>query len=243
MGNVLVVGGSKGIGFSIVNDLLAKGHHVTAVARDTGPLEALSEEKLTIVGGNALEAKTIKKAVEMAAANGSITGLTYCVGTILLKPVNALKDEEFLDAFEKNVLGAIRWVKEALPELKKDGGGAIVLFSTTAARIGLPNHTLVATVKGAVEGFARSLAADVAPNNVRVNVLANGLIDTPLAKPLTSSDAALQASIKIHPLGRIGQPEEPARFASLLLTEEGSFVTGQIIAIDGGVSSIKPRIG
>lgn len=166
-------------------------------------------------------------------------GLVYTPGTINLKPFTALKPEDFLADFQLNVLGAIQVIKAALKPLRNAKGSSVVMFSTVAVQLGLNYHTSIATAKGALEGFGRSLAAELASKQVRVNLVAPSLTDTPLAQNLLSTEEKQEASRERHPIGRYGQPEDIARAAVFLLSDDSSWVTGQVLHVDGGLLTLR----
>ena len=147
--------------------------------------------------------------------------------------------QDFENDFSQNVLGAVAILQKILPNLKKANGASIVLFSTVAAKLGMPFHSSIAAAKGAIEGLAKSLAAELAAANIRVNVIAPSLTDTPLAGPLLSTPEKREAAAKRHPLQRVGTPEEIAQMIEFLLSDKSSWITGQIIGIDGGMGSLK----
>jgi NAD(P)-dependent dehydrogenase (short-subunit alcohol dehydrogenase family) len=168
----------------------------------------------------------------------SIDGLVYCPGSIKLKPFSRIKPNQFEADFQLQVLGAIKVLQGALPALKANTGGSVVMFSTVAVQSGFNFHSQVATSKGAVEGLIRSLAAEWAPN-IRVNGIAPSITNTPLAGSLLSTDQKKQANAEKHPLKRIGTPEDIANMAEFLLSDNSSWITGQIMHVDGGMSSLK----
>jgi NAD(P)-dependent dehydrogenase (short-subunit alcohol dehydrogenase family) len=167
-------------------------------------------------------------------------GLVYCPGTINLKPVQRITPDELSHDFNINAAGAFRMISASLKKLKAASGASIVLFSTVAVQTGMPYHVSVAAAKGAVEGMARSLAAELASSQIRVNVIAPSLTDTPLASPLLSTPEKKEAAAKRHPLGRFGNPADIASAALFLLSGQSSWITGQIIGVDGGMSTLRP---
>jgi NAD(P)-dependent dehydrogenase (short-subunit alcohol dehydrogenase family) len=229
--NILIIGGSTGIGEAIVSQL-----------GDTANL-FLGSRSVNDISNNAsktsFEYDVIKNPPLPDNLPEKLDGLVYCPGTIRLRPFAQLKDDDFLEEYQVNFLGAVRVIREALPRLKKaEEGGSIVLFSTVAVQTGMGYHASIASAKGAIEGLTRSLAAELAPK-IRVNAIAPSLTDTPLASQLLSNDQRRQASADRHPLKRIGQAEDIASMATFLLDDSSSWMTGQILAVDGGMSSIR----
>ena len=167
-----------------------------------------------------------------------LDGVAYCPGTINLKPFHTLKPEDFLNDFSINVVGAVRSLQALLPKLKRAESPGIVLFSTVAVSRGMHFHSSIASSKGAVEGLTRSLAAEWAPK-IRVNAIAPSLTDTPLASKLLASESRKTASAERHPLKRIGHPDDIAQMAAFLMSPSSSWITGQIIGVDGGLSGIQ----
>lgn len=230
--NYLVIGGSSGIGLAIVQSLAGQGAIVYAASRSGESLKGLAN-----VQHLRLDVTAFPEA--LAPLPESLQGLVYCPGTIRLKPFPRLKPEEFIQDFRINLLGAVQAIQACLSRLKKSrGGAAVVLFSTVAVQTGMPFHAAVAAAKGAVEGLTRSLAAELAPR-IRVNAIAPSLTRTRLAADLLATEEKQKAAAERHPLKRIGSPSELAAVAARLLSEEFAWMTGQILAVDGGMSSIR----
>lgn len=226
--NVLLIGGNSGIGLETAKLLSTSAWKVTAAVRDARPLASL---------GIATQNFDAENVPELDLPE-SLDALVYCPGTINLKPFHRLSADDFQRDFQINCLAAAQVIQQAFPALKKSGNASIVLFSTVAVGTGMPFHASIAAAKGAVEGLTRSLAAELAPR-IRVNAIAPSLTDTPLAGTLLSSDAKRDAAAERHPLKRVGDPVATARTVSYLLSAESAFMTGQILALDGGLSSVK----
>ena len=210
------------------------------VGRDAAKLETLAAE----LGGTFAVADVLDRAALEAAvqaAGAEIAGLAYCVGSITLKPVSRITDEDVERDFRLNALGALRAVQAALPGLKAHAGvSSIVLFSSVAVAQGFTAHASIGMAKGAVEGLMLSLAAELAPK-IRVNCIAPSLTKTPLAKALTSNEQMAAAIAGMHPLQRLGEADDVAAAAAFLLSAEASWITGQVIGVDGGRSSLRSK--
>ena len=237
--NILIFGGIGGIGGALTESLSAQGH--TVFATTTRP-ERSTESRLPperIIHADAMRLETIQAAVKAASVNG-LDGLAFCVGTINLKPLARTSPEDLLRDFQINTVSAFVAIKEAAPQLAQSQG-SVVLFSSVAASRGFPNHSAIAAAKAGLEGLARTLAAELAPN-VRVNLIAPSLTDTPLAQPLTQNAKMKEAIEAMHPLARLGSAEEMAKAAAFLLSDDSGWITGQTLHIDGGRFSVeKPR--
>jgi 3-oxoacyl-[acyl-carrier protein] reductase len=168
---------------------------------------------------------------------GELNGLIYCPGSINLRPFNRLTEDDYINDFQLNVMGAVKCINASLKNLKA-GNGSVVLFSTVAVQQGMAFHASVAASKGALEGLTRSLAAEFAPS-VRVNCIAPSLTETPLAEALLSNERKREASEQRHPLKRVGKPEDIASMAVHLMSENASWMSGQVISIDGGMSRLR----
>jgi len=226
--HIAIIGGTSGIGRATIVLLKSKEYILHVACR--------SPEKLADLGisSQAFDATTPGSLVWPE----KLDGLIYFPGMIQLKPFHRLTAEDFQKDFQVNLLGAVAALQSALPALKASGNASVVLFSTVAVSQGMPMHASIASAKGAVEGLTRSLAAEWAPV-IRVNAIAPSLTDTPLAAPLLNSDLKKEASAKRHPLQRIGSPDEFAELTEFLLSDAARFMTGQIIHVDGGLSSVK----
>lgn len=230
MKTYVVFGGSRGIGAALVSILLKDGHSVINISRNE------SEESHVNLSYHSLD--VLEQEWDSLPVLQEIHGLAYCPGSIDLKPLRRVSVEDMEEAMDVNLYGALKAIKWAYPVMRKTPNAAVVLFSTVAVSQGMPFHTVVASAKGAVEGFTKSLAAEFAPK-VRVNCIAPSLTDTELAGDLLRDDKRREASSEKHPLKRIGQREDIAHAAQYLLGEESSWVTGQVLHVDGGMSSIR----
>lgn len=238
----VVLGATGGIGSATVRRLVKRGARVVAAARDQGRLDELAAETgVETMTLDAAEPDQVKGAVDRCSAEfGQFDGIVNCVGSILLRPAHMTKVGDFDETVRQNLRTAFATVHAGAGALRK-GGGSIVLCSTAAARAGLPNHEAIAAAKAGVQGLCLSAAATYAPQKVRVNCVAPGLVDTAMAAPITSSEKALEMSRAMHALGRIGQPDEVASAIEWLLDPGQSWVTGQIIGVDGGLGTLRSR--
>ncbi|MBY0518524.1 MAG: SDR family oxidoreductase [Bacteriovoracaceae bacterium] len=216
MKNIVIIGASHGIGASILTKL--SGHQVFPFSRsETPPFDVLTQD------------------LPLDGLPEVIDGVVYCPGSINLKPFHLLKNEDFEMEWQLNFMGAVKVLRTLYPRLKKSEMASVVLFSTVAVQNGMPYHASIAAAKGAIEGLTRSLASEWAPK-IRVNAIAPSLVETPLSAKLTANAKIKEQSIEKHPLKRIGTPEDIASAAVYLLSDESSWMTGQILAVDGGMS-------
>tara|TARA_Y100001978_G_scaffold202735_1_gene224906 strand:- start:536 stop:1231 length:696 start_codon:yes stop_codon:yes gene_type:complete len=228
--NYLIVGGGSGIGKVIAERLAAEGNQVWAFSRSIE--EADSRSGIICRHFDVLKDESLPEIEE------AIDGLVYCPGSIQLKPFERIALDDFRADLEINYLGAVKVLQQAMPLLKKSNSASVVLFSTIAVQNGLPFHSSISGAKGAVEGLSRSLAAEYAPK-IRFNAIAPSLTDTPLAQALLSNDRKREANAERHPLKRVGQPEDLAEMALFLLSEKSSWISGQVLKVDGGMSAIR----
>ena len=225
-----IIGASKGIGLELAKQLSERGDEVLAFNRTVNEPSGL--QNVTTYEFDA-ETDDVFPQIE-----GAIYGLVYCPGTINLKPFHRLTEADFLNDLRVNLLGAVAVIQKLLPNLKQSESSSIVLFSTVAVQTGMGFHASIAASKGAIEGLARSLASEFAPK-IRVNCIAPSLTDTPLAERLLNSPEKREASAARHPLKAIGAPADIASAAAFLLSDQASWMTGQILHIDGGMSSVR----
>lgn len=229
--NYMVIGASSGIGEVVAARLAEQGANVYALGRR----DELGKEARNI---HYAVCDVTADEPSFPAIEVPIDGLAYLPGTINLKPFHLLRRKDFLQDLEINYLGAVKVLQHYLPLLRDADSASIVLTSTVAVQTGLGFHASIAGAKGAVEGLTRSLAAELAPK-IRVNAVAPSLTDTPLAKSLLSQSAKREAAAKRHPLQRVGSPEDIAAAVCFLLGDESSWMTGQVLSVDGGLSRIR----
>lgn len=226
MKNILLIGGSHGIGRSMAKQLSAN-NKVFIASRTTEDLADLEVTHISFdVTTDDLDPTSLPETID---------GFVYCPGSINLKPFKMMHLETFEEDMQLNFFSLVKVVKAVLPKMAESS--SMVFFSTVAVGTGMPFHTSVAAAKGAVEGFAKSMAAEYSPK-IRVNVIAPSLVDTPLAKRLLSNDRKREMMSERHPLKRIGEAEDIANIGSFLLSEKSSWMTGQIIGVDGGLSTL-----
>lgn len=231
MQHYLIIGASSGIGQELAIQLAKSGNQVTATFNKNEP----TVENSTI---HFHHLNVLDDALSLDFLPDELSGVVYCPGSINLRPFERIKPEDFEADYKLQVIGAIRIIQMVLPRLKKAENASIVLFSTLAVQTGLNFHTQVAASKGAIEGLTKSLAAEFAPK-IRVNCIAPSLTNTPLAASLVNTEQKMDASAQRHPLKRIGTTADIANMAAFLLSEKASWITGQILHVDGGMSSLK----
>lgn len=231
MQNYLIIGGSSGIGRELAIQLSQSGSQVFATFHKSEPSNENSQIQFHHLN-------VLDDTLSLDFLPEKLAGLVYCPGSINLRPFERIKAVDFETDYKLQVIGAIKIIQLVLPKLKKSENASIVLFSTVAVQTGLPFHTQVASSKGAVEGLTKALAAELAPT-VRVNCIAPSLTDTPLAAFLLNSEQKKEVNALRHPLKRIGKPEDIANMAAFLLSQKASWITGQILHVDGGMSSLK----
>jgi NAD(P)-dependent dehydrogenase (short-subunit alcohol dehydrogenase family) len=238
----LVIGAAGGIGSALVRRLVASGGKVFLAGRDATRLESLATE-LGMPWGTveATDPDAIDALAERAASElGGLDGLANCAGSILLKPAHLTSTADWNATIATNLTSAFGCVRAA-GRLMKGEGGSVVLVSSAAARVGLANHEAIAAAKAGIIGLVLSAAATYAKQKVRFNAVAPGLVRTPLSKGLLSSELAEKASVGMHPLGRLGEPDEVAAAIQWFLDPAQGWITGQVLGIDGGLADLRGR--
>ena len=225
--NILLIGGSSGIGLSLVNQI-SQDHNVYAACRSSNSLP----ENVNYINYDVLNDE-----LDSSLFPETIDSFIYLPGSINLRPFKSLSIESFKEDLEINFIGLIKSLKSVLKNLSASNSASIVLFSTVAVQRGMPFHSSVSSSKGAIEGLAKSLAAELSPK-IRVNVIAPSLVNTPLANRFLNNDIKIEKSANRHPLKRIGSASDIANLIDYLISDKSSWITGQIIAVDGGLSTI-----
>ena len=228
MKNILLIGGSYGIGLEITK-LIQTENNVYVASRTW---ENNSDLKVTHIPFDATS-----ETLDLSQLPEVIDGLVYCPGTINLRPFKALKIEAFETDLQINFISLVKVIQTVLPNLIASENASIVLFSSVAVKMGMPFHTSISAAKGAIEGFAKALAAEFAPK-IRVNVIAPSLTDTPLANKFLNSDDKKEKSATRNPMKKVGSPEDIAQMASFLLSEKTNWISGQVFPVDGGMSTL-----
>lgn len=236
----VILGATGGIGSDLCRRLSESGARLVVGARKEQRLNALAEATGALaVSLDATKSGEVDKLFARAVEkHGRVDGVANCVGSFLLKPAHLTSAEEFAETISLNLNTAFGTVKAAARHMKQ--GGSVVLLSSVAARVGLANHEAIAAAKAGVIGLALSAAATYVGRGLRVNVVAPGLVQTPLTAGLTASESARQASLDLHPLGRLGEPGDISPLIEWLLKPATSWVTGQVFGVDGGLSTLRP---
>jgi NAD(P)-dependent dehydrogenase (short-subunit alcohol dehydrogenase family) len=238
----VIFGAYGGVGSALCSRLAKRGANLLLAGRDEARLAPLAAElgaqTFPVDATNLRQVEScIKHASEL---HGGVNGVANCVGSLLLKPAHLLTEEEWDATITTNLKSAFAVVRATTAAMAKQGG-SIVLFSTAAVRIGLANHEAISAAKAGVEGLALAAAATYASKGIRVNCVAPGMTQTPLTAKLLQNEMTARASAGMHALGRIGEPNDIASAIEWLLDPEQSWVTGQVIAVDGGLSRIRSR--
>jgi 3-oxoacyl-[acyl-carrier protein] reductase len=242
---VFILGGAGGIGSELARLVVASGGSVFLAGRDPAKLAALAGElgadRARHAAVDASDPDALDACIDAAAAAlGGLTGIACCAGSLLLKPAHLTTTAEWQATLAANLTSAFGCVRAA-GRLMKAEGGAVVLVSSAAARIGLANHEAIAAAKAGIVGLVLSAAATYARQKIRFNAVAPGLTRTPLTQGLVASELAEKASVGMHPLGRLGTPGDVARAIAFLLDPAQDWITGQVLGVDGGLASLKTR--
>jgi NAD(P)-dependent dehydrogenase (short-subunit alcohol dehydrogenase family) len=230
MRNIVIIGGSSGIGEAIVSELIQTGASIYASYHTN---QKASKEQIHF-----FYLDVLNQTNDLSFLPDQIDGLVYCPGSIVLKPFSRITADDLMNDYQLQVIGAVKIIQQLLPNLKKSNAASILLFSTVAVQMGFNFHTVVAASKGAIEGLTKALAAELAPK-IRVNCIAPSITNTALAASLLNTEEKVAANAQRHPLKKIGTAADIASMACFLLSDQASWITGQIMLVDGGMSAIK----
>jgi NAD(P)-dependent dehydrogenase (short-subunit alcohol dehydrogenase family) len=236
---IFLIGASGGIGSATARRLKSQGHELVLAGRNEDKLKALAQELDSPYEAlNAADFDALDKAVQ---AHSPIAAIVNCAGSLLLKPAHLTTEREYRETIDLSLTTAFATVRAGAKAMMSTGGGSIVLCATAAARAGFANHEAIAAAKGGIMALTLSAAASYGARNIRVNCVAPGLVETPLTARITANEAARNASQSMHVLGRLGKPEDVASAISWLVDPENSWVTGQVLGVDGGLGTIRTK--
>jgi len=238
---VWVIGGSGGIGSHIARRMSANGWKVIISARNIEKLNEISNHSsIEAIVLDATDADQVQsKAVEISKTYGSLDAVVNSVGSIFLRPLHATSPEQFSDTITQNLVTSFNVIRATAKIMMRGNGGRIVLFSSAAASLGMPNHAAISAAKAGVEGLARAAAADYAKRGIRINVISPGLVDTPLSAHLLANEKSRTISENMHPVGSIGNADDIASVAEWLIKDAPDWMTGDVIPVDGGLTNLK----
>ena len=228
MKNILLIGGSTGIGYEL-SQKLKEDNNLFIATRDKEKFNDTNIKTKDLNLNHEFETDWLPDHIE---------GFVYLQGTINLRPFKGLKPSVFLEDFKINVMGCVEILQKVLPKIQAAENASIVMFSTVAVKVGMPFHSSVSSSKGAIEGLTRALAAEFAPK-IRVNAIAPSILETPMSEKFLNSETKLDNAKNRHPLKEIGSADDVSEVVKFLLEDNSKWMTGQIISIDGGMSSVK----
>ena len=238
---VWIIGGSGGIGSNLARRMSDNGWKVIISARNIENLNLVSDgrsiDSLIVDATNADDVQ--EKAKQINETYGSLDAVINSVGSIFLRPLHATSSEQFMETINQNLVTSFNVIRATAKIMMRGNGGRIVLFSSAAASLGMPYHAAISAAKAGVEGLARAAASDYAKRGIRVNVISPGLVDTPLSSHLLASEQSRKISEDMHPVGKIGEPDDIASVAEWLITSAPEWMTGDIIPVDGGLTNLK----
>ena len=232
----VILGATGSIGSTLAKSLSKSGDEVHLVGRDEASLSSLANELNSSYTTCDMLEENFTDKILSDLGETPVNGLAYCVGSIDLKPLKLIKKSDFMQSFNLNLVSAAEIIKALADNLKKNKG-SIILFSTVAVKQGFPNHAVVSSAKGAVEGLTLALAAEFAPN-IRVNCIAPSLTKSKISEFILKNEKMAESIAKLHPLKRVGEGSDSSSIAKFLLSKESSWITGQIFGVDGGRSTV-----
>ena len=243
--SMVVLGATGGVGSALCQRLARRETPLVLAGRDESKLASLANDLETDTSTALVDPgdpATIQGAIDQATTDyGRVDGVANCIGSVLVKPAHRTSDAEWRETLSINLDSAFAVVRAAAGAMRRTGG-SIVLVSSAAARVGLPNHEAISAAKGGVMGLTLSAAATYAMRGIRVNCVAPGLTETPATEALTANETSRDASERMHALGRLGQPDEVASLIDWLLAPDNAWVTGQVMGVDGGLASVRPPV-
>jgi NAD(P)-dependent dehydrogenase (short-subunit alcohol dehydrogenase family) len=243
--NRIFIGGiAGGIGSCLARRLLAAGHTVGGFGKAGPHLDQFQQmvPEATVIEADGTDPEAVKAAfAAFVESQGGFDGYVHAIGNVSLKPLHMLRDEEWRSVQAINLDSAFYAAREAVNAFRKQKHGSLVFFSSVAAVTGLANHEAIAAAKGGVSGLVKAISATYASMGIRANAIAPGLVETPATASLTGNEQAKRFSEKMHPLGRLGTPDDIAGLAEWLLGDESGWMTGQILSLDGGMGGIVPK--
>ncbi|MCX7385914.1 MAG: SDR family oxidoreductase [Planctomycetales bacterium] len=242
MQSYVVLGGTSSVAKALALRIRAAGGNLMLTARSSASAAQLAQQfSCETAVASADDSSAIDGAVQLAMERfGKIDGVVNCMGTVLLKPAHLTTDKEWHDTLSVNLTSSFFLIRSAVKAMR-ERGGSIVLISSAAAQIGLANHEAIAAAKAGIIGLSLSAAATYAGRGIRVNTVAPGLVKSEMTRKLWETESAAAASTRMHALGRLGEPDDIAKAILWLLDAESSWVTGQTISVDGGLSRLAPR--